>query len=422
MLKTAKLGLALLLAALAGAAQAVTGLAFVSTVGDYIGQGQSQTYRAPQAVVSGHGTASQVTVSASDPSGSWTMEFAAPSGSPLVAASYPAAARYPIDSPLVAGMDFSNSWRACNQIKGWFRVIEYAVDAAGAVSRLAIDFMQNCEITMPPLYGSVRINSRHPLAVPSLQAIAGVDFAVFAGQTAMLDGTQSFSRQRGRSTYQWTQLDGPAVVLSGATSLSPTFLAPSVGSEGAALRFRLDVSDAAGRASSSDDVVVLVKSPSGPTTLVGFHGDSGDYITLGRSYSFDPSNAVISFSRNSANGVTAWVNLPTGWVINAAAANGGPFTTGTYRRAQDFPSQEPNRPGFSLSGEGRGCSSSTGQFTVHRVQFDSGGMPQVLDLSFEQHCGGDVPGAYGQVLLNVTPHTALAPQLRAARQRYGVRE
>jgi hypothetical protein len=37
---------------------------------------------------------------------------------------------------------------------------------------------------------------------------------------------------------------------------------------------------------------------------------------------------------------------------------------GTYTDAQWFPYQEPNHPGFDVSGEGRDCGGLTGQFTV----------------------------------------------------------
>ena len=421
MWRTIRYCLALLLVAPAWAAPAVSGLKLVSMPGDFIGQGQTATYRGRDTSVTGYGSAGGASVSVTDPVNGWTLDFAAPGGIALVPGSYPDAARLPFHSPLGAGMSVTGNGRGCNQLKGWFRVLEYSVNASGVVTRLAIDFMQNCEVFNPPLYGSLRLNSSFPLEVPILQAVAGADFSVFTAQTATLDGSQSFNRRRGRLAYQWTQLDGPPVALSNASAISPTFLAPAVGLDGSTLRFRLDVTDALGHG-SSDDVVVLVKNPNAPTTLVSFHGDPGDYITGGRSYSYDTSNAVIVFSRNFGNGITVSVNGATWWTIDSAAPNGGPFTVGTYLNAQRFPFQDPGRPGLSLSGDGRGCNGLTGQFTVHQVQFDSGGIPTVLDLSFEQHCEGGAPAAYGQVLLNAAPHATLAPQLRAARQRYGVRE
>lgn len=405
----------------APSAQAVTALKLISTPGDYIGQGETTTYRAPRTSIAVSGTASHASVSVDGVSG-WTLEFASPANTALTATSYPSAARYPFNSPLGAGMSVYGQGRGCNTLKGWFRVLEIATNSSGEIVKLAIDFEQNCETTMPPLYGAIRYNSGFPLEVPTLQAVAGPDFSVFSGQTATLDGTQSFNRRgRGRTSYQWVQLDGPAVVLAGPATAAPSFTAPAVGIEGVSLHFRLDVADNNGNM-SSDDVVVLVKNASAPTTLVSFRGDAGDYVTQGRSYNYDRTNAQIVFSRNFDNGVSIAINGATWWTLDTAVPNNGSFVVGTYTNAQRFPFQAPNTPGLDLSGDGRGCNTLTGQFTVHQVQFDSGGTPQVLDLTFEQHCEGASAAAYGQVLLNAAPAAQVAKDLRAARRRYGLRQ
>ena len=218
MIKTLALCVLWCLAAPAMAAQAVSALKLISTPGDYIGQGSNETYRAPRTSITVSGSGSHVSVFVDG----WTLDFASPSGTVLAPTSYPGAARYPFNSPLGAGMDVSGQGWGCNMLKGWFRVLEIATNSSGAIVKLAIDFVQNCEVTMPPLYGAVRYNSSYPLEVPTLQAVAGIDFSVLAGQTVTLDGTQSFNRRgRGRLAYQWTQLDGPAVVLSNAATAVP---------------------------------------------------------------------------------------------------------------------------------------------------------------------------------------------------------
>lgn len=413
---------ALLFAAQASAAFAVTGMKYISTPGDYIGQGMTQTFVPPSATITASaGGSGVVHVSVGDASNWWTIDFAAPGGSNLSRGGYPDAARYPFNSPMGAGLSMSGNGRGCNTLKGWFRVREYAVDANGAIARLAIDFLQNCEVFMPPLYGVVRINSAFPLVVPELAAIAGADFAVVSGQAAKLSATQSFSRFHSALTYKWTQVDGPAVALDNASSPTPGFIAPAVGADGDSLRFRLDVTEASGR-SSHDDVVVVVESASAPRTQVSFQGDPGDYITGGKSYSYDTHNAIINFSRNFGGGVTASISGNTWWNFDSAPPSGAVLTTGTYLNAQRYPFQSPNSPGLSLYGDGRGCNTLTGNFTVHQATFDSSGNPQSLDLTFEQHCEGGAPAARGEVLLNAVPHATVAAHVRAARLRYGARE
>src|SRR5204863_4435011 len=98
MLGTAKLCLVMLLVAVAGAAQAVTGMRLISSPGDYIGQGQTLTFRAPQATFYGYGQTSHVSVSVGEGGSNWTLDFAAATTAALTPASYPAAARYPFNS------------------------------------------------------------------------------------------------------------------------------------------------------------------------------------------------------------------------------------------------------------------------------------------------------------------------------------
>lgn len=400
-------------------ALAVTGLKFISTRGDYIGQGDRATYQPPDATLTASGDAGSVHVTVTTASDWWTLDFAAPTGSALARGGYADAARYPFQSPLGAGLSMSGNGRGCNTLKGWFRVLEYERDASGAVTRLAIDFVQNCEVTGPPLYASVRINSKRPLVVPDLAAVAGPDGAVLEGEVAALDGSQSFARRNGPLAYRWTQLDGPAVALDDATAVRPGFTAPAVGTEGATLQFRLEVTDTTGR-TAKDHVIVIVDSASAPRTQISFRGDAGDYITGGQTYRYDTRNAVIGFSRNFDNGVSASISGDTWWYLDLAAPGDVALVPGTYLNAQRFPFQDPGTPGLSLSGDGRGCNTLTGQFVVHQAEYDAAGAPIKLDISFEQHCEGGAPAAYGEVLLNAVPHATLARRLRAARQRYGI--
>lgn len=421
MSRVMKWAFALLLAVQASAALAVTGMKFISTAGDYIGGGTTQTYLPPRATITASGDANAAHVTVTDPNHWWTIDFAAPSGSNLSRGGYADAARYPFNSPMGAGLSMSGDGRGCNTLKGWFRVREYAVDDTGTVSKLAIDFLQNCEVVNPPLYGAVRINSSIPLVVPRMAAIAGADFAVLSGEVATLDGTQSFSRTHPALAYQWTQLDGPAVLLDDASSPTPSFTAPAVGLDGELLRFRLDVMDTSGN-SSQDTVIVLVESADAPRTQVSFHGDPGDYITGGLSYSYDKYDSVIDFSRNGYGGVSAFINGNTWWYFDSAPPSGTVFGKGTFLNAQRYPFQEPGSPGLDLSGDGRGCNTLRGRFTVHQAKFDTRGEPKVLDITFEQHCEGGIPAAYGQLLLNAVPHDTLAKRLRAARLRYAADE
>ena len=93
----------------------------------------------------------------------WTLELATGDGSPLHAGSYENAVRAAFRGNQ-NGIDFSGSGRGCNATIGRFDVLEIGTDALGALTKLAVDFEQHCEIaSAPPLFGSYRFNSSIPL-------------------------------------------------------------------------------------------------------------------------------------------------------------------------------------------------------------------------------------------------------------------
>lgn len=85
-------------------------------------------------------------------------------------------------------------------------------------------------------------------------ANAGIDLQVNEGEHTTLDGTGSFDPDGDALTYQWDQIGGPSVSLSGADTATPSFNALT---HGDVYTFRLIVRDGRGGV-SSDTVTVLV--------------------------------------------------------------------------------------------------------------------------------------------------------------------
>jgi len=86
-------------------------------------------------------------------------------------------------------------------------------------------------------------------------ADAGPDQTVNESTVVTLNGSGSSDPDLDALSFNWLQTGGPLVTLTGGTTASPNFTAPSVGVGGVTLTFRLIVSD--GQASSAADTVIV---------------------------------------------------------------------------------------------------------------------------------------------------------------------
>jgi hypothetical protein len=137
------------------------------------------------------------------------------------------------------------------------------------------------------------------------------------------------------------------------------------------------------------------------TGSLSFGGDPGDYISGGGSYAYstDAKDRLTVSATGDHNHIAVSVSGFTGdwWTLDLAAPSGTGLAAGTYDGATRYPFQGANAPGLDLSGNGRGCNTLTGTFTVQNVVFGPQGYVQTLDATFEQHCEGDAAAARGEV-------------------------
>src|SRR5262249_13567704 len=132
----------------------VSFLNVISSKGDYIGQGKSYSYAGND--LTAQTNPRGVTINVGD-FGNLTLHFGGPRNRFLEVREFDAAKRLP-SSGDAQGIEFYGNGRGANMIAGKFVVWEIEVKG-NQVVRLAIDFIQRCEEKMPPLYGSLRINS-----------------------------------------------------------------------------------------------------------------------------------------------------------------------------------------------------------------------------------------------------------------------
>lgn len=166
---------------------------------------------------------------------------------------------------------------------------------------------------------------------------------------------------------------------------------------------------AAGAAAVAAPVAAQAATITGPGTSVTFSGSGGDYITQDQAWSYDPSNSTISATVSpDGNQLSVDINGGTFWELDFAAPQGQALTAGTvYDNATRYPFQSPTEPGLSLFGDGRGCNTLTGSFTVKSATFGAHGWIQNFDATFVQHCEGDPnSAATGEVVLNNGPAPA----------------
>lgn len=133
---------------------------------------------------------------------------------------------------------------------------------------------------------------------------AGSDQTVAEGDQVVLDGSNSVDPDDGIAGFQWHQIAGPGVALSGSTSASPTFTAPDVETQGVSLTFELTVTDTGGL-QDTDTCVITVKlvndapvADAGPDQQVV----EGSQIALDGSNSRDADGTIVAYRWRQTDG------------------------------------------------------------------------------------------------------------------------
>lgn len=98
-------------------------------------------------------------------------------------------------------------------------------------------------------------------------AAAGPDQTVDAGDLVTLSGASSSDPDSDPLTFTWAQTAGPSVTLTGATTVSPTFTAPTLVDD-VVLSFLLTVSDGRGGLSTDSVSVTVIAPPPAPTIII----------------------------------------------------------------------------------------------------------------------------------------------------------
>ncbi len=137
-------------------------------------------------------------------------------------------------------------------------------------------------------------------------ADAGPDQQVLEGDELYLDGSNSKDGDDGIASYRWQQTDGLPVILSDATAVSPSLIAPKVGPQGAALTFQLTVTDNSGLQHQDACVVNVLWENEPPTASAGPDQTVGEgsLVHLDGTASYDPDDGIAVFQWAQLEGPT----------------------------------------------------------------------------------------------------------------------
>lgn len=133
-----------------------------------------------------------------------------------------------------------------------------------------------------------------------------------------------------------------------------------------------------------------------------FVSEAGDWVGQGETHSFVEGVTAAASSDNRTINVA--VNTTDHWFyLDLAAPATQQLVPGVYNGAVRYPFQEPSQPGLSFYGDGRGCNTLTGTFTVTKAVYGPYGYIQEFEADFEQHCEGLEPALFGSVSISNPP-------------------
>jgi hypothetical protein len=134
-----------------------------------------------------------------------------------------------------------------------------------------------------------------------------------------------------------------------------------------------------------------------PVSYLRFESSSGDYIGQGKSYAYENGNLTLMPFQG---GVQCRVAPNGNWTLLFGAGRGRNLDVAEYRGAKRHPFSDES-PGIELTGNGRGCSTISGEFRVW--EFEQKGNTVVrLAVDFVQRCEERMPPIVGMLRYNST--------------------
>ena len=150
------------------------------------------------------------------------------------------------------------------------------------------------------------------------------------------------------------------------------------------------------------------KSP----TLLYFSGEPDEYVSQGQTrllksprysitfkapYDRDPRRTLGFFIRSTSTDFSKFEL----YNVEMEAPQGQLLRVGTSYNAVRFPFNN-EKAGLDFSGDGRGCNTLNGKFTIRQLVYNSKNELQNFEADFEQACGGSPKKLTGTIRFNST--------------------
>jgi hypothetical protein len=147
----------------------------------------------------------------------------------------------------------------------------------------------------------------------------------------------------------------------------------------------------------------VIPAASGSLTM---SSDPGDYVGQGLSYAYSVPATTFSV-QNGGNLVRVDTSVPGSpgdfWNLAFQAPAGQQLQAGTTYQADRWPFQPSDVAGLEVFGQGRGCNTLTGNFTILDATYGPFGYLESFDATFSQHCEQAAPALHGEIKLSTPP-------------------
>lgn len=131
--------------------------------------------------------------------------------------------------------------------------------------------------------------------------------------------------------------------------------------------------------------------------------DSGDWVGAGTSYDLSDATGTFNTSFSDSRLNISYRSTEDNFSFDFESPNNRDFVRGAFLDAQRTPFRGPLNPGISVTGNGRGCNTNSGEFYIY--EYDISGEEPVVALDFVQYCDSQTSALRGSIRVNSNVET-----------------